>query len=301
MANFNQLMQHAAQPNNWLIEDLLLHSDQLMIAAAPKAGKSLLAIQLAIAVASGGEFLRWKVKHPAKVLYLNLEIGEAPFAQRVQKQAAALSPQELVALGNNLEVISNLRTIDIEAPADYGTVQSLVVLHKPQLVIFDVLARCHSQNENDNSTMKFVLQQLRKVVGTAATVVVHHSRKAPQGMEDANLGPSSMRGASAVHGEVDLAITLTKRAAKDGKFSMRFSARNVNEPDEMFLDRDDATLLLAEVAPASGQKASQWAAEHGVPLRSLASWCAHAARWQARLDGVTEVRHFKRPIASLEP
>jgi hypothetical protein len=38
---------------------------------------------------------------------------------------------------------------------------------------------------------------------------------------------------------------------------------------------------------ASGKKASEWAAEHGVPLRSLASGCAHAGRWQARLDGVS--------------
>jgi hypothetical protein len=46
---------------------------------------------------------------------------------------------------------------------------------------------------------------------------------------------------------------------------------------------------LGQVAAyrASGKKASDWAAEQGVPLRSLASWCAHAGRWQARLDGVS--------------
>jgi len=37
---------------------------------------------------------------------------------------------------------------------------------------------------------------------------------------------------------------------------------------------------------ASGQKASQWAGANGVSLRALSSWCAHARRWQARLDGV---------------
>ncbi len=55
------------------------------------------------------------------------------------------------------------------------------------------------------------------------------------------------------------------------------------------MDRQRMQDYLGHVAAyqASGQKASQWAAEHGVPLRSLASWCAHAARWQARLDGVS--------------
>jgi hypothetical protein len=149
--------------------------------------------------------------------------------------------------------------------------------------------------------MKFVLQQLRKVVGTAATVVVHHSRKAPQGMEDANLGPSSMRGASAVHGEVDLAITLTKRAAKDGKFSMRFSARNVNEPDEMFLDRDDATLLLAEVAPPMAKLATVLQDGFQMSRRAKVKDIQEHVAKEFGVGVRPEVRHFKRPIASLEP
>jgi hypothetical protein len=47
---------------------------------------------------------------------------------------------------------------------------------------------------------------------------------------------------------------------------------------------------------ASGQKANVWAQANGVPMRQLASWCAHAARWQARLDGVSAVpRAATRP------
>lgn len=55
------------------------------------------------------------------------------------------------------------------------------------------------------------------------------------------------------------------------------------------MDRQRMQDYLGQVAAyrASGKKASEWAAEHGVPLRSLASWCAHAGRWQARLDGVS--------------
>jgi hypothetical protein len=55
------------------------------------------------------------------------------------------------------------------------------------------------------------------------------------------------------------------------------------------MDRQRIRDYLGHVAAyrASGKKAAQWAAEHGVPLRSLVSWCAHAGRWQARLDGVS--------------
>lgn len=53
-------------------------------------------------------------------------------------------------------------------------------------------------------------------------------------------------------------------------------------------DRERMQRCLEQVAAyrASGQKADAWARANDVPLRALASWCAHARRWQARLDGV---------------
>lgn len=54
------------------------------------------------------------------------------------------------------------------------------------------------------------------------------------------------------------------------------------------MDRQGMQRCLEQVAAyqASGQKANEWAQANDVPLRSLSSWCAHARRWQARLDGV---------------
>ena len=46
---------------------------------------------------------------------------------------------------------------------------------------------------------------------------------------------------------------------------------------------------------ASGQKAHAWAEANGVSMRAIASWCAHARRWQARLDGVIEPRPAPKP------
>jgi len=57
----------------------------------------------------------------------------------------------------------------------------------------------------------------------------------------------------------------------------------------MSMDRQQMEHCLEQVAAyrASGQKAKVWAEANGVPLRVLASWCAHARRWRARLDGVS--------------
>ena len=54
------------------------------------------------------------------------------------------------------------------------------------------------------------------------------------------------------------------------------------------MEREKMERCLEQVMAyrASGLKGSAWAEANGVPLRALSSWCAHAQRWQARLDGV---------------
>ena len=54
------------------------------------------------------------------------------------------------------------------------------------------------------------------------------------------------------------------------------------------MDRQEMERCLQQVAAyrASGQTAKVWAEANDVPIRSIASWCAHSRRWQARLDGV---------------
>ncbi len=55
------------------------------------------------------------------------------------------------------------------------------------------------------------------------------------------------------------------------------------------MDRQQMERCLEQVAAyrASGQKGKVWAEANGVPPRARASWCAHARRWQARLEGVS--------------
>jgi len=53
------------------------------------------------------------------------------------------------------------------------------------------------------------------------------------------------------------------------------------------MDRQRMQRCLEQVAAyrASGLKAKAWAEANGVPLGTLGSWCAHARRWQRRLEG----------------
>lgn len=64
------------------------------------------------------------------------------------------------------------------------------------------------------------------------------------------------------------------------------------------MDRQRIERCLERVTAyrASGQKAKVWAAANGVSVRELASWCAHARRWRASLEGVV-LEPATRPAA----
>ena len=54
------------------------------------------------------------------------------------------------------------------------------------------------------------------------------------------------------------------------------------------MNRQQMQSCLETVAAyrASGQRVPEWAPANGISARALASWCSHAGRWQAKLDGV---------------
>lgn len=65
------------------------------------------------------------------------------------------------------------------------------------------------------------------------------------------------------------------------------------------MDRQRMEHCLAQVAAyrGSGQKSEAWALANGVKPRELASWCSHARRWQAIVDGEA-VQPMRRRVAT---
>lgn len=72
-----------------LIEGVLRKGHKMILAAKSKAGKSFALIELAAALASGGNWLGFHCRK-SKVLYLNLEIDPASFINRIHKVYTAM-------------------------------------------------------------------------------------------------------------------------------------------------------------------------------------------------------------------
>lgn len=239
-------IREVEKPDDWVFEGLIERGDQCLIAGAPKAGKSLLASQIALAAASGNEFLRWRPVKKCRVVYVNLEIRAKRFAGRLLRQAGT-SAEEVrhtrrvppiiaeINSGGRLVPVHGFRTMDVLAGgSDVERLRAEIAMYMPDLVVIDVLARCHNEDEM-TPTMRRVMHALRDLVGNAASIVVHHTRK-PLTDEVRPQQASDIRGSSSIHGEVDLAMILSRRPGTGARYALTWSARNVEEPPELLLN-----------------------------------------------------------------
>lgn len=67
-----------------IIEGLLTRGDKMMVSGPSKAGKSFLLMELAVSIATGGEWLGQRCRK-GRVLYLNMELKRSRFAERLAK------------------------------------------------------------------------------------------------------------------------------------------------------------------------------------------------------------------------
>jgi hypothetical protein len=184
------------------------------------------------------------------VLYINLELRPKRFGRRLIAQVGGA---DLLEMHTNLHTINCLRTLDIRNAEQRNQLCTLIKELKVELIIWDVLARMHGAEENDNASMRAVMHFIRVASADKAHIITHHTRKSASGQENVNQGAAGMRGASSIHGEADLIMSLHQRSGQGARYSVAFSARNIEAPEEELLDRN-TNLLFYAATEANAQR-----------------------------------------------
>jgi hypothetical protein len=99
---------------NPILEDAFECTDKVSLIGSPKMRKSFFALQMALHVAAGMDFLAWKVSKPRKVLLVQTEMKPAHFHRRVKRMAFNLGITRAV-IESNLRIINGRgATVDME-------------------------------------------------------------------------------------------------------------------------------------------------------------------------------------------
>lgn len=189
----------ALPPTEWEIPGWLARNALTALAAKPKAGKSFVALHLAVQAAKGGSFADYHFEKPLRVIYCAFE--KYP---DTRDRIEAIEVRTGESMPSNLLIYAPKRAPQLVNPEQVNALEEYFRQEQPQLVIIDTLARCIAGIE-ENSAKEIgsvieTLDKLRVAAGGCALVIVHHEGK------DSDKG---MRGSSALLGAVDQVIKVS--------------------------------------------------------------------------------------------
>jgi RecA-family ATPase len=161
-------------PREWIVPDYIPHKTVTLLSGDGSIGKSLLALQLAVARAIAREWIGL-LPEPGLTLILSAEDDADEMHRRVEDirkfygvSMAGLADIRLVDLVGEDSILGSLMRGQIEPTKIYDTLAAYLTEWRPSLVILDVLADMFSGDENSRP-------QSRQFIGLLKRLARKHS------------------------------------------------------------------------------------------------------------------------------
>lgn len=225
----------------WVVPGVIPEGTTLLV-APPKAGKSWLALDVALACATGGKAMgSVDVGEARPVLYIDLESGERRLQERVKAQGWSTF--------GSFEYV-------LEREDAMPEFEAFMAQHKGQrpLVVIDTLAAVMADKPKDRSAYKHEyetlsgFQRLTKADPGSAVLIIHHTRKLTS--DDPM---DKVSGTNGVTGAVDTPIVLDRpdRHAPEGNLNVM--ARDFEGGEFAVSFRDCTWHLVGDTVSAAAQ------------------------------------------------
>ena len=207
---------------NWLCKNMIYAGSICLLDAAGSAGKSFLALQLAISYVAQDFFLlpelEWNAARNRKVIYVTSMMENPPeiVSNRLLQICNVYKMDQL----DREMIVENLQVAYIDALFEpnpqnqlvketetYTKLREYILANQIQLVILDPISLFFLLDLNSNEKIPAIYRKLEE---TGATwLLLHHQNKATMFEETEN---TTQRGASALRDNARLRITMKRRA-----------------------------------------------------------------------------------------
>jgi RecA-family ATPase len=210
------------EPPTYLIDRYLVRDTLALLFADPGVGKSFLAIDWMMHVATGQDWQGFEVKKSEPVFYIVAE-GVAGFGLRTKawKQFHGKSKDECAPV-LMLDGAANLS--DGSTDGDVAQLLEIVEEQRPALIVIDTLARSSvGSDENWSKDMNIIVHNadaLRRASG-ACVLILHHTGHQNKDRE---------RGSSSLHGAIDTRLQLV--GSSNGHMTLKVTKQKDDEEAE---------------------------------------------------------------------
>jgi len=196
-------------PRQFCIEPLFLESSFNMIHATRGLGKTNFALSLALSLAEGKNFLKWRVKKPRRVLYVDGELSKDAMSRQLRLNTFAIGERRP---SDNLTIITPELLSDSVIPnLSKGHGQSWLNRRidevRPEVIIFDSLFTLfQGQTESQEAWDIVQIWMIKLRAQGKCLILIHHDNKS--GKAQSGFGNKEISMDEVVH------LTATKEHEK---------------------------------------------------------------------------------------
>ncbi len=252
-------------PVDPVLQDTFDAGDKVCVIGASKTRKSFYGLQLAVSVASGRDFLAWRVARPRRVLLIQMEIQERHYWRRVRRMCEALGirPEEI---GDRLRVVNARgRGLSVEHLRRYAEET------RAEVVIIDPLYKLNRGDENSAENMAALLawfDELAQATGATVCYIHHDAKGSPGDRETRDRGS----GSGVLGRDYDACMTLTEHRDQEDALVVGVLLRNYPPQPGVTVKWEEGCFHLANdlaaVAATSRSRAEQ--RQRGPGLQEIA-------------------------------
>ncbi|QCW22301.1 RecA-like DNA recombinase [Microbacterium phage Chepli] len=222
MATVDEFGPVVRKPISWVLPGIIPESGCGLIIAAPKVGKTRIAIEVALGLATGRRPLGLHVKRPQGVGFFSLEDGEYLFADRlstgmqdgrsryhwdghIKRTRDGLVWEPPVPM----PLLTHFAPIDLSDADDKQRLYETIVKYDLKLVIIDTLSMAIGKsNVSDQKEMYAILKDVKTIAKSTGCAItfIHHTRK--RVFEKGETIQETILGATALHAWSDFIMNL---------------------------------------------------------------------------------------------
>jgi hypothetical protein len=209
-------------PRDYLLGNVMCTTSRWLVWGETGVGKTLFALDLASAVASGGSFLGWEARgRPACVAYFDGELPAETFKERLQFIASRYG-EDLNLYGYNRDDLHDGEMPPFNTPEGEDWLLRKIDAIHPDLVIFDSVMCLMTGTMSEEESWTPIKPLMRKLSGRRiAQVWLHHT------------GHDNSRGfgTKTREWEMDTVVSLTKGDETGETVALEFKKARLRTPE----------------------------------------------------------------------
>lgn len=242
VSGIDELMNTLPEHCDQVLEDSFDRGDVVSIIAPSKHRKSFFALQLALCISVGKDFLGIKCIEPKKVFLVQNEIAHKHFHRRIRNMANALG----LSWEDHADYFSYANTRGVSPTM--SEVAKMAVERECQVLVLDPLYTMMEGDENKLADVRPIIDEMKELVNkhNLCVIYVHHDAKGVAGQRQLVDRGS---GSGGLARNYDAGIFLTAHRDEDDAYVMETVFRNYRDWEPTTIGWREGCFMETDLPP----------------------------------------------------